>query len=365
MGNDAPDASRRRFLRAGALAGAGAVLAPHATRASAEAAALAVLEAVPNGPVAIASGNGLEAAKRALEVMQRGGETLDAVIEGVGLVEADPDDITVGYGGIPNADGDVQLGSALMHGPTHGAGAVAALEGIMHPSQVARVVMERTDHVLLVGEGAQRFARMHGFEAQDLLTDRARERWLRWKENLSDRDDYLPPADEAGGDEMGADLRKLERSYGTIHCSGLDAQGNLSSVTTTSGLFFKIPGRVADSAIVGAGIYADNDVGAAGSTGRGEANLKNLSCFLIVERMRMGDAPQEACLYACRRIAENTVQPRLRTGDGRPDFNVRFYAINKAGEVGGAEIRASGATMAVADAEGARQIDLAHVYDEN
>ena len=359
--NDDADVSRRQFLQRGALAGAGATLAPGASGHALG--RPASLEALPDGPVAIASGNGMKAARRAVEVMQSGGGTLDGVLEGVGLVEADPEDITVGYGGIPNAEGDVQLGSALMHGPTHGAGAVAALEGIMHPSKVARAVMERTDHVLVVGEGAQEFARMHGFEMQDLLTERARKRWLRWKETHSDRDDYLPPSEGSGDDEMDADLQKLKRNYGTIHCSALGGGGHLSSVTTTSGLFFKIPGRVADSAIVGAGLYADNDVGAAGSTGRGEANHKNLSCFLIVERMRMGDAPQEACLYACRRIAENTVQERLLNDQGRPDFNVRFYAVNKAGAVGGAEIQPSGATMAVADTGGARRVELPSLYD--
>lgn len=363
---DTADASRRQFLQRSALAGAGATLAPGAVGESLGRTDRP--QVLPDGPVAIASGNGEQAVERAVEVMQNGGGTLDGVLEGVGLVEADPDEITVGYGGIPNAEGDVQLGSALMHGPTHGAGAVSVLEGIMHPSQVARLVMERTDHVMLVGEGAQEFAQMHGFEVQDLLTERARERWLRWKETHSEGDNYFPPADEyesagADGDEMGAELQEIKRQYGTIHCSGLDAAGNLSSVTTTSGLFFKIPGRVADSAVVGAGIYADNDVGAAGSTGRGEANLKNLSCFLIVERMRMGDAPQEACLYACRRIAENTTLDRLTDGQGRPNFNVRFYAINKAGEVGGAEVQSSGARMAVADAEGVRRVELASLYD--
>jgi N4-(beta-N-acetylglucosaminyl)-L-asparaginase len=357
---NAQSSSRRRFLRNGAAAaGAAVTLSPEILSAAPIRSA-----SPPDSPVAIASGNGLEAAERAREVMRDGKGTMDGVIEGVNLLEGDPDEITVGYGGIPNADGDVQLDAAVMHGPTHMAGGVAALEGVKYPSKVARLVMERTDHVLIVGDGAQRFARMHGFEIQNLLTERARKRWLRWKENLSDRDDYLPPGSNTSSDEMGADLRKLERSYGTVHCAGLDADGNLSCVTTTSGLFFKIPNRVADSPIIGAGLYADNDVGAAGTTGRGEANLKNLSCFLIVERMRMGDAPEEACLFACRRIAENTHASRLLNDQGEPNFNVRFYAISKDGTVGGAEINGSGAKMAVADDEGARRIELAHLYDE-
>ena len=351
--------SRRQFLKKGTAAGAAAALMPGARvvrgrRAPREG-------SQQERPVVIASANGMEAVEQAMQVMQGGGSTVDAVIEGVNLVEGNPDDITVGYGGIPNEEGVVQLDAAVMDGPTHAAGAVAALEGIKYPSKVARLVMERTDHVLLVGEGAQQFARMHGFEVQNLLTERARERWVRWKETLSNRDDYLPPHD-VDDEDIGADLRRLERSYGTIHCSALDAGGNMSSVTTTSGLFFKMPGRVGDSPIIGAGLYADNDVGAAGSTGRGEANLKNLSCFLIVERMRMGDAPEEACLFACRRIVENTKPARLQE-EGRPNFNVRFYAFDKQGNVGGAEIHGGDGTMAVADREGVRDVELAYLYE--
>lgn len=346
--------SRRDFLKkAGTAVGAAAVHPRGAARDWLAA----------QGPLVVASGNGIEAAERAVEVMQEGRSGLDGIIEGVNFVEEDPEDITVGYGGIPNAEGVVQLDAAVMHGPTHNAGSVGALEGIKYPSKVARLVMERTDHVHLMGEGAQEFAQMHGFEVEDLLTERARKRWVRWKETNTDRDDYLPP-DEYGDDEMGADLRELQRHYGTIHCSALDPDGNLHSVTTTSGLFFKIPGRVGDSPIIGAGLYLDNDVGAAGSTGRGEANLKNCSSFLIVERMRMGDSPEEACFYACRRIAENTLQPRLQDSEGRPNFNVRFYAISKQGEVGGAQIRGSRGQMVVADAEGARKVDVPALYGE-
>lgn len=352
--------SRRSFVKTGLLAGT-ALLTPGAAR---QAPAVVSRTARPlNGPVAIASANGLEAVQRAVDVMQAGGEALDGIIAGVNLVEEDPDDITVGYGGVPNEQGIVELDSAVMHGPTCRAGAVASLRNIKHPSRVARVVMERTDHVLLVGAGALDFARMHGFPEEDLLTDRARELWVRWKETLSTDDDYLPPHD-ADDRDLGADLRAIERSYGTIHCSGLDLSGTMSSVTTTSGLFFKIPGRVGDSPIVGAGLYVDNEVGAAGSTGRGEANLENLSSFLIVERMRAGDAPQDACLYACRRIAERTRLARLQDAQGRPNFNVKFYAMNRAGEAGGAEIWGGDGTMAVADAAGARLIDLAYLYQE-
>ncbi len=314
----------------------------------------------PVNPVAIASRNGLQAVTRAIEEINQGADALDAVIAGVNLVEEDPSDLTVGYGGLPNAEGMVELDSAVMHGPTGRAGAVASLQGIKYPSKVAKLVLERTDHVLLVGEGAQNFARMHGFSTENLLTDQAREIWVQWRENLSNQDDYLPPH---GVDDtnLGEALKRNEEHWGTIHCSAIDLQGNISSVTTTSGLAFKIPGRVGDSPITGAGLYCDNDVGAAGSTGRGEANLENCGSFLIVERMRMGDSPQDACLYACERITNNTHLARLQNEAGEPAFNVSFYAVNKAGEIAGARIRGPG-QMAVADQDGARLIELAYLF---
>ncbi len=352
--------SRRDFLKKSAFAGAAAALMPGARVVGAAA------PAPPRragGPVVIASANGLDTVAKALELINSGSDALDAVVAGVNLVEEDPEDTSVGYGGLPNADGVVELDSAVMHGPTGRAGAVASLQGIKYPSKVARLVLQRTDHVLLVGKGAQRFARMHGFPIEDLLTDRARERWVEWRETLSNRDDYLPPHDPADLD-IGEDLVEIERHWGTIHCSAIDLAGNISSVTTTSGLAFKIPGRVGDSPIIGAGLYCDNEVGAAGSTGRGEANLENLSCFLVVERMRMGDSPEEACLYTCQRIAEHTRLARLQDEHGRPNFNVSFYAFNKQGEVAGARIRGEG-QMALADAEGPRLIDMAYLYEDD
>jgi N4-(beta-N-acetylglucosaminyl)-L-asparaginase len=347
--------SRRSFLKNASLAGAGAVAAPAVQTGSPGGPPF-----VADGPVVIASGNGEKAAPQAVATMEEGGTALDGIIDGVNIVENDPDDITVGYGGIPNENGVVQLDAAVMEGKTHRAGSVAALEGIREPSRVARRVMERTDHVLLVGEGAQDFARMHGFEVEDLRTDRAREAWVQWKENLSPDDDYLPP--DSSRTELGAQLQELERHYGTIHCSALDLDGNLSAVTTTSGLFYKVPGRVGDSPVVGAGLYVDNEVGAAGSTGRGEANLTNLSSLLIVERMRAGDGPEEACLNVCRRIADKTLQPRLLNDAGEPTFNVRFYALRKDGAAGGGQLRGSG-EMIVADADGTRRIEVPGVYE--
>ncbi|MEZ4700754.1 MAG: N(4)-(beta-N-acetylglucosaminyl)-L-asparaginase [Rhodothermales bacterium] len=348
--------TRREFLKAGGIAGLAATVIPGAAKAAAAPYVPAA------GPIVIASANGMNAVAEALRRIESGADAIDAVVAGVNLVEEDPNDMSVGYGGLPNEDGVVQLDSAVMHGPTGRAGGVAAIEGIKYPSKVALQVLRRTDHVLLVGAGAQRFAKMHGFPIEDLLTDKAREVWVQWKEALSNQDDYLPPHNPEDRD-IGMNLKDIMHTWGTIHCSAIDLSGNISSVTTTSGLSFKIPGRVGDSPIIGAGLYCDNEVGAAGSTGRGEANLENLASFLIVERMRMGDKPQDACLYACKRIADHTRLARLLDDNGRPNFNVRFYALNKAGEVGGAEIRNTDGTMAVADRSGARQIEIAYLYD--
>jgi N4-(beta-N-acetylglucosaminyl)-L-asparaginase len=299
-----------------------------------------------------------------MELLRAGVDTLDAAVEGVAIVEADPEDTSVGYGGLPNADGVVQLDSSVMHGPTRGAGAVGALEGFMHPAQVARAVMKSTDHVLLVGEGAARFAWEMGFKKEDLLTDRAREAWLRWRANLSPDDDYLPPKETEKGDGgFGLiDAWEGERHHGTINCCALNAVGDLSGVTTTSGLAFKVPGRVGDSPIVGAGLYVDNDVGAAGSTGRGEAVIKSCGSMLVVEHMRRGLSPTDACLDALRRIVHFTVEERLLDEDGRPNFNVNFYAVNKVGEHGAAAIW-SGRQHAVFDAEGNRRQDSAYLFE--
>ncbi|MBN1447709.1 MAG: N(4)-(beta-N-acetylglucosaminyl)-L-asparaginase [Bacteroidetes bacterium] len=312
-------------------------------------------------PVSIASYNGLESVRRATEGMRNGEDTLDAVLAGVNIVEDDPADDSVGYGGLPNEDGVVELDSCVMHGPTMRGAGVAALRGIRNPSRVAKVVMERTDHVLLVGEGALRFARAHGFREENLLTDASREKWLRWKERLSTEDDWLPPHTPEDRNIGALALEEYERPTGTINCLGVNANGDVSGVTTTSGLAFKIPGRVGDSPILGAGLYVDNSVGAAGSTGRGEANLLSLASFLIVERMRQGDTPTDACLFACRRIVEQTKMKRLLDKTGRPAFNVNFYALTIHGEHGSASIW-SGKKYAVNDGGESRLLDAAFLY---
>ena len=296
-------------------------------------------------PVVISSANGLQATAKAMELIHGGADALDACIAGVNIVEDDPKDMSVGYGGLPNEEGVVELDSCVMHGPTCRGAGVASLRNIKNPSKVAKVIMDRTDHVLIVGEGALRFARMHGFKEENLLTEEARIEWLKWKENLSKEDDWLPEH-KLEDKDIGESLRNYIRLTGTINCNAVDAFGNISGVTTTSGLAFKIPGRVGDSPILGAGLYVDNEIGAAGSTGRGEANLLNCSSVMTVEYMRQGKSPEQACLMACQRIADHTKEARLLTDDKKPKFNVTFYAVNKKGEYGSAAIW-SGAKFAI------------------
>jgi len=285
----------------------------------------------PNLPVVLCS-RGEKWGKKVLEpaftILQRGGNVLDAVEKGANVVELDPEDMSVGYGGRPNEEGVVQLDASVMYGPTHSCGSVAALENIKTPCSVARLVMDRTDHIHLVGEGALRFAKAHGFKEENLLTDQARLKWLQWKENLSEDDDWLPPADGKYDKEEG-------RSTGTINVLGIDGEGNVAGITTTSGLAYKIPGRIGDSPIIGAGLYVDNEVGAAGATGRGEEVIRTCGSFFVVEKMRAGMSPQEACEAICQRIID------INGGPEKVNFTDKFVAVNKEGEVGCAAIRAA------------------------
>jgi len=360
MGTRSRATTRRQFLSATAAI---PVVAGVSLRASAEPGAgvrgpeLLIRKTV--GPVAVSSGNGKQALQIAVEQMTAGKSPVDSAVAGVNVVEADPEDMSVGYGGLPNADGVVELDSCVMDGPTHLAGAVGALRNIMHPSRVALVVMRRTDHVLLVGEGALRFAKQHGFKEQNLLTDRARERWLAWKE--AHHDDYIPP----GGNSLdpgdaNQPRRREEREWGTIHLSALNAAGDLGACTTTSGLSWKIPGRVGDSPLIGCGLYTDNDVGSAGSTGRGEAAILSNGAHLTVEAMRRGLHPKDACLETIKRVAHYTRIPRLLNNRGEPAFGLNFYAVNKKGEFGAASMRPS--RFRVCDSEGERRVDTAYLY---
>lgn len=306
----------------------------------------------------IASGNGTRATEKTMELMRRGSDPLDAVIAGVNIVEEDPNDTSVGYGGVPNEEGVVELDASVMYGPTQAAGAVASLRHIKTPSKVAKLVMERTGHVLLVGEGALRFAKAHGFREEDLLTERAREIWLKWKETLSDRDFWLSPDEK----KVMAELRPYTEHYGTINCLAKNGGGVLAGVTTTSGYAFKIPGRVGDSPIIGAGLYVDNDVGAAGSTGFGEANLRTCASFQVVQFMSQGASPEEACLKAMRVVAEKaSLQPRLLDASGRPRFGHSFYALNKKGEYGSASMW-SGHSYVVHDGQENKRRESAYLY---
>lgn len=332
--------SRRAFLSASGAAAAAAALPVMSP---------AILRQSASRPAAVSSANGLRAVNRAMELMLKGTDTLDAAVEGVKIQELDPADNSVGYGGLPNEEGVVQLDASCMHGPTKRAGGVAALEGIKTPSAVALLVLKYTDHILLVGEGAKRFALSYGFKEEDLLTPESRQLWLEWRANRSPDDDWLNvPEDEP----------MVPRPTGTINLDVVNAQGDVSSVTTTSGLAWKLPGRIGDSPIVGAGQYTDNDVGAAGSTGRGEANIMVCGGFLTVEGMRRGLKPTDACIETLKRVVRLTPDRLLK--DGRPTFNLNFYAVNKRGDFGAASFYPN--KFAAHDGKDGALRDTAYLY---
>jgi N4-(beta-N-acetylglucosaminyl)-L-asparaginase len=324
------DLSRRDLITTAVGAAAAAALAP-ATPAVAQAREVAP----PRLPVAIASHNGLAAVKLAVEKMAAGIPPVDAAVAGVNLVELDPEDVTVGYGGLPNEEGVVQLDAAVMDGATMRAGAVAAIERIKMPSRVALEIMRRTTRVMLVGDGALRFARAHGFQEEDLLTPRARKIWLYWKENAAPKDDWLPDAKEVDDPDLKWFITKYGdsafRPTGTIHLSAVTAEGTVGCCTTTSGLAFKLPGRVGDSPLIGAGLYCDPEVGSAGGTGHGESNIVNCGAHAVIEMMRQGKSPEEACLAVLKRVADNTRLDYLRDATGRPRNNLSLYAVSRAG----------------------------------
>ena len=358
--------SRRRILQ-------GSLGAAAATAAAASAAA------APRD-IAISSSNGLDCCRRVIEGLRAGDDTLDAVVAGVNLPELDPEDAGVGYGGLPNEAGVVELDACVMHGPSRRAGSVASLRGIKTPSNVAQLVMERTDHIMLVGEGALRFAKAHGFQEEDLLTDKARLAWLTWKESL--KTDWGPGLD-APADEQQAELRDLfpnakpewfawarrvaaDPPKGTINCLALNRKGEMSGCTTTSGLAFKIPGRVGDSPIIGAGLYVDQDIGAGGSTGRGEENIRVAGAHTVVENMRHGMSAKEACLDVLKRISRNYDHEleRLKA------IGIGFYALRKDGEYAAAPLwsyrtrdgKPRIPQYVVNDGSGSHLVDAAYLY---
>ena len=351
--------TRRGFLGVGVVAGA--------LGCEAAAAARGEVHVSPKGPVMVGSQNALAGMKLAWENVTSETDPLDAAIEVVKVVEADPNDTSVGLGGLPNEDGVVQLDSAVMHGATHNSGAVACIENILHPCEVARLVMERTDHCMIVGEGAYKFARAHGHPHVELLTEETRKIWLRWKESMSDRDDRLAPRPKEKGEETGSawaegdeTLARREfqsdRVTGTIHCSMLSAKGDVGCTTTTSGLSWKIPGRVGDSPIIGAGLYCDNEVGSAGATGRGEAAILSNASAMCVELMRQGASPKEAGLEVMARVCRqarraSSWQPALVDEGGDPAFSLRLYVLSRTGEYAGVTLKGGG-SFSVAGAGG-------------
>ena len=306
----------------------------------------------------IASHNGLAAAAKVRELLLTGVPPLEACVEGVSLIEDDPNEHSVGYGGIPNEDGIVELDAGVMDGRTGRGAGVAALRSVRHPSRVAKLLMEQTNRVLVVGEGALKFARANGFAEENLLTDKARRIWLHWKRIRSQIDDWRQPLPESVDPEVQAWFDRHfggpagHAKVGTVHVAALGDSGDMACVTSTSGHAFKLPGRVGDSPILGAGLYADNDAGTCGSLGHGEVNLENLSSFAAVELMRAGKSPEEAGLEILRRIAARA-HPELKDTQGRPRFNLWLYLLTKDG-------RHAGITMwgpkefAVADEAGAR-----------
>jgi len=368
--------TRRDFFRSGAVAGVSA-------RLFGGLAPITFAQSRGTRPLVISSPNGLRATAKAMEMIRAGKDTLAAVVAGVAIVEDDPKDMSVGYGGLPNEDGVVELDASVMHGPTRRAGAVASIQRIKNPAQVAKLVLERTGHVLLVGPGALRFALAHGFKDQELLTDEARIIWLRWKERMSDDDSWGPglasPPDPKqsklyDGTPVRADLLALADEYianpptGTINCIAINERGDISGTTTTSGLFHKLAGRVGDSPLIGCGLFVDNEVGAAGSTGLGEECIKINGAHTVVEMMRKGLSPTDAALEACKRVSANYNHDKSKL----KKFGIEFYALTKNGEHGGAglwgySVNSRGerkrGQYAVHDGKDNRLHDLAFLYE--
>ncbi len=278
---------------------------------------------------------GFKANEKAWEALDKGGRAIDAVESGVQIPESDPAVTSVGYGGLPDREGNVTLDSCIMD-ETGNAGSVAFLQGIKNPIRIARLVMEKTPHVMLAGKGAQDYALSQGFEVEDLLTEKARKRWEKWKTDAN----YKPEINVEDHD--------------TIGMIALDKKGNLSGACTTSGLAWKMHGRVGDSPIIGAALYVDNEIGAATATGKGEAVIKTVGAFLIVEFMRQGKSPQEACEMAIQRIIDKNPDSK--------NFQVGYLALNKKGETGAYSIQ-KGFTFNEFNPDKKEQAQSDHYYE--
>jgi len=362
--------NRRQFVQTTTAAGVAAAAIPTTLFGQAPAVKTGGVK-----PCVVASNNGnkskdqqgVTCVAKAFDMMTKGSDVLDALVAGVSIVELDPNQNGVGWSGLPNADGVVQLDSSCMHGPKRRAGAVCAIEGVRAPARVAQLVADQTDHHLLAGKGAQDFARAMGIPIEEgLINENARKLWLEWKRR-TDPEHYLDPKKraqawyDAGLQMVREGLIDVDHFWGTINCDGINAKGEICGVTTTSGLAWKIPGRVGDSPILGAGLYVDTEVGAAGSTGRGEANLYNLCSFLIVEEMRRGAHPKDACITALKRVAKNTIEKRLLNDKGQPKFGLNFYCLNAKGEYAGVSMYAS--TYAVCTENGPQTVNTEALYE--
>jgi N4-(beta-N-acetylglucosaminyl)-L-asparaginase len=374
--------SRRKFfltsLAGSAIAGVGKFFGSTPPGNSSGASALANPAAATQGkrPLIISSANGLHALGKGMDILKQGGDTLEAVVAAVTIVEDDPNDDSVGYGGLPNEEGVVELDASVMHGPTYRAGSVAAVRNIKNVSRLAKTVMEKTNHVMIVGDGARRFGVDEGFEEINLLTDHSRKIWLAWKASTSfnwrpgiDSPEWKQRVSEIFNGDA-AQIAYAERVIthpptGTIPCMAVDAKGDISATTTTSGLAWKIPGRVGDSPIIGAGCCVDNEVGAAGSTGKGEENIKISGGRIIVEMMRQGKSPTDACLEAMGRVAKHYKNDKTKLGT----FHLYFYAINKDGVHGAASLWRNGyeenkqASYAVHDGTESRLMPCTPYFD--
>jgi N4-(beta-N-acetylglucosaminyl)-L-asparaginase len=379
--------SRRKFflssLAGGAAAGTTSLFAKPPLSAAFDLTSATSAPARPSAPakrpVIISSTNGLHALGKGMDVLQKGGDTLDAVIAAVTVVEDDPNDTSVGFGGLPNEDGETELDASVMHGPTRRAGSVASVRRIKNVALLAKTVMEKTNHVMIVGEGAHRFAVDEGFPDMSLTTEKSRLAWLAWKASSSRN--WRPGTDSPEWNEKLAGLfdtpekqawrGEIEQLVahpptGTINCLAVNEKGEISGTTTTSGLAWKIAGRVGDSPIIGAGLYVDGDVGAAGSTGKGEENIKIAGGHTIVEMMRKGMSPTDACLEALHRVARNYNHDKKRLST----FHIFFYALNKDGVHGAASLwrntydRSKHSTYAVHDGSEARLMDCTPYFDE-
>jgi N4-(beta-N-acetylglucosaminyl)-L-asparaginase len=326
--------SRRNFVNRTIGAGAGALILPVVSGFGLQSKSLV------NRPLIITSHTNLtgqNAMEAGWEILKNGGSAVDAVEKAANVIEVDPEDTSVGYGGLPNENGVVQLDASFMDGKTYSAGAVACLENIKTPASVAKLVMQHTDHVLLVAQGALAFAKAWGFQEENLLTEKARKIWLRWKEEMSQDDDWGVPdhlKNIMKKESYWRDFPDIEHHYGTTNVLAIDSNGDIAGCTTTSGLSFKINGRVGDSPIIGAGLYVDNEVGAAGATGRGEDVIKSCASNFMVIRMKEGRTPQQACEDALKMIVDKYRKVN-------PDFlpSEKFVAINKYGELGCATMK--------------------------